>query len=65
MLVRGGMPARYARRNPDSLVPDYCAKRLGAPVSSDARLLRVPSLQSPAGIREAIREFTIKINELD
>jgi len=37
MLVRGGSPTRYARRNPDSLVLDYCAKRLDAP-------LRVPLL---------------------
>jgi len=58
MLVRGGSLTRYARRNPDSLVLDYCAKRLDAP-------LRVPLLACACVRARAIRVFTIRINKLD
>jgi len=58
MLVRGGSPTRYARRNPDSLGLDYCAKRLDAPP-------RVPLPACACVQTRAIRVFTIQINKLE
>src|SRR5712691_13551937 len=44
---------------------DYCAKHRGAPVSSGTRLLPMPPLTRQRTLEKPIREFTIRINELD
>jgi len=64
MLVRGGSPARYARRNPDSLVPRLLRKtveRAALPQPTAARAFPRSRVRRASGVD---REFAIRINEL-